>query len=178
MALHDHESYVALCVQFSEPNEYNGTSNNVIGITWYWCQCQMAKSHVAAHFDHCQLTNAMVLTMMALVSIDQKSLCTLFNSPWTGKQNGAIDNAISVMWCSNWYQWHQMAKRVISNVVSIVYVQWTKCCIMAMLVLMESNDWKSHVSPHFDLCNLMNAMVPLTTPLASQKYVNHCLDMS
>ena len=30
---------------------------------------------------------------------------------------------------------------------------------------------KSHVVPHYDHCNLVNTVVPLTTPLAFQRYV-------
>ena len=46
---------------------------------------------------------------------------------------------------------------------------------------------ESHVSPHFDYCDLIYAVVPLTTPLSSQRcldmprYIdmsNHCIDTS
>ena len=47
-----------------------------------------------------------------------------------------------------------------------------------MLVLMASHDWKSHVSPHFDHCDLMNVMVPATRPWASQIMSRLCLDTS
>ena len=40
----------------------------------------------------------------------------------------------------------------------------------------------SHFPPHFDHCDLINAMVQLTVALASQRYVKtlfrHCLDLS
>ena len=56
----------------------------------------------------------------------------------------------------------------------------------AMLVPMTSHDLKSQVSPHFDHCDLINAMVLLATALASQRYVLtlsihvsiHCVDTS
>ena len=40
----------------------------------------------------------------------------------------------------------------------------------AMWVPMVLLNWDSHASPHFDYCDVINAMVLLTTPFASQKY--------
>ena len=57
--------------QIPWPNECNGAVDNSIGITWCWCQCHVLndwKGHVASHFDHLQLTYAMVLFIMPLVS--------------------------------------------------------------------------------------------------------------
>ena len=72
-----------------------------------WLKC-----HSASHFDHLEPKNAVVMFLMPSVSFEMKtgilwpkmSCCTLFQSCWFNKQNSAIDNAISVMWCSHWCQ--------------------------------------------------------------------------
>ena len=97
------------------PDEYSGAIDNAIGITWCWCQCQQCqmieKTHFTSHFDHLELTQMQWCywwchqchVISTLVSKWPKmSQSTLFQSSWPRKQNGAIDNAICVMWCSLW----------------------------------------------------------------------------
>ena len=75
--------------------------DNGIGITWCWCQCQQCQitEKVILHLIVISWTNkAAVLLMMLSVS----SCFTFFQSPWPNKQNGTINNAISVMCCLHW----------------------------------------------------------------------------
>ena len=47
-----------------------------------------------------------------------------------------------------------------------------------MLVSMVSHDCKSHLSPHFDHCDIRNEVVLLITQLAFQRYAYIYKDMS
>ena len=85
------------------------------------------KSHVAPHFDHIDQIN--VLLRMPSVLCDtntgitwpKRSHWASFQPSQTNKLNGAIDNAISIMWCWHLCQQHHMTKRVMSYLVSIVF---------------------------------------------------------
>ena len=101
----------------------------------------------------------------------KKSCYISFWSSWTTICSGAIDDAISVMWCQHWYN---ITKEVMLHLVSIILTMQTKYCpcqchqchVLLALALMASQNPKSHVIPSFNCLHLMNKMVPLMIPLA------------
>ena len=83
----------------------------------------------------------------------KKSFCAMFQSSWPNKHNGAIENAISTMWCWHWCQQHHLSRRVKWHLVSIVSTKWTKWYhvwsqhhMTAVLVPLVSHNWKGNVS--------------------------------
>ena len=135
----------------SWPNEWNGVIDYIVCIMWHWHQHQWHQMTKMLHCTHCfsclDLRNTMMLLtvpfawhdadasansvklMMPLVSCDanagitwpKKSRYTLFQLSWPNKQNGSIDSAISIIWCSHRYQQHHLTKGVMPNLVSIVF---------------------------------------------------------
>ena len=102
---------VLLTISLAQYDAYASTST----VKW------LNRSHVLSNFEHIKLPNALVFLMMPPVSC-----CTLFESSWPSKQNGAIDNVISVLWCSHWFHHHHMTKRVMLHLISLVFTWWTK----------------------------------------------------
>ena len=73
----------------------------------------------------------------------RKSCCNSLQSSWAKKFNGAIYNAVCMMWHWQWCQWHH---------------------VMPMAAV--SHDQKSHVAPHFDYLDARNIVVLLTMLMA------------
>ena len=95
------------------------------------CQCDM-KRHVAPHFYCLDLSNAMLPLTIPSVSHDadtsanyitcwKESCCTSFHLFWPKECNGAIYDAISIVWCWCWCQWHHMAKEVMLYIILITF---------------------------------------------------------
>ena len=95
-----------------------------VALTWQKC-------HVASHFHHYDLTNAMVplITLFASCDTDKsihgitkpKELCyTLFQSSGPNELIGAIDNAIDIIWC--WCQClkGQMTEKVMLHLILVI----------------------------------------------------------
>ena len=118
----------------------------VNGVTW-------SKSHVAYHFDHLDLRNAVV--------------------PWTmpSASHHANTNAIGIMACQCWCKWHDMTKQ--SHVAPHFNCLELRNSVVAFSILVVPCDakansitWqKSHVLPCFNHLDLVNNLVPLPVPL-------------
>ena len=137
-------SSVASLFWLSWLNKCSDAIHEAIGITWCWCWCQWHN--------------------MAKISCS----ISLWSS-WPNKGNGANDDIVSIMW--HWYQhqWHYVIKKVMLHIVSIILTLWIQWCywqclwhhMMLMLVPTVSNDWKSHVTSHFNHLEVINAVVLL-----------------
>ena len=105
------------------------------GITWL-------KGHIVSHFDHTDVTNAMMPLMTLLASSDTDTsingitwlkvlCCILLQSYWPNKCNDVIGNAIGLMRCWCEYQHFQMTEKVMLphfNHVKLAH-KLTKWCL-------------------------------------------------
>ena len=101
---------------------------------------QWAKRHVAPQFDCVVLRSEWCNWQWHLASGDtgvngiawlKKSCCTSFwlSLPW--KCIGSIHDAISIMWCWHWHQWHLMTKKV------ILLLLWSENAMVPLIMLLE-----------------------------------------
>ena len=100
------------------------TNAGASGIVW-------PKNYVAPHFDHPDLSNAIVPLITPSVSCDtnasasgmtwpKKSCCTSVWMSWPKECNGAIDNVISITGHKYWCQWHHKTKKVMLHFILII----------------------------------------------------------
>ena len=137
-------------VQSSWPNKCNDAIDS-IACCLYKSQWQhLIKCKVAPHFNHIDKRNGMVPSMMWPVSCD-------------------------------WHQcqWHNMTKLHLISVVLTQRIKWwhLQCHwhhVMPSLVPIYKECTKTYVLPHFYHFKLINAVLPLTTALAHQRYSRHC----
>ena len=94
----------------------------------------------------------------------KRSCCTSFWSSFPREFNGAIYNAICIIWpkrsCFMSFQSPRSKEfsGAIYDAIGIIYCwYWCQCCRMT----------KSNVAPHFDHLDLKNSVVPFMIPLAS-----------
>ena len=162
------------------------------------------KSHVASPFDCHDVRNAVVpLTMMmsschANISVkgmprSEMSHCTWFQSSCPNKYHGSIDNTISITCYLCQCQRKVMTKKSCCTSLQLFWhKKWSHfiCLLLrnkmlfSMPLACDTNTGangitctKSHFSPHFEHCDLINAMVPLTTVLSSKDMSRYYLDI-
>ena len=115
----------------------------IIVMSWmqwcdWWCYwyhvmlvpAQMAshdqRSHVAPLFDCLDLRNEFAIDkaiwhqviLVPMASHDQKHILHLILIVLIEKCNSSIDEAIKIIWCPHWHQWHHMAKKVKLHLIS------------------------------------------------------------
>ena len=120
--------------QSSWPKECNGAIYNAIGFMccWCWCQWHHMTKKVMLHLILVILTwgnqwghlwcyqHQVLLTMVPMVSTDQKAIFHLISVFWLKKCNSAIDDAVSITW--HWYQchWQHLTKKAMLHLILIV----------------------------------------------------------
>ena len=125
------------------------------------------KCHVPPHSNHLKECNGAIDDASANdIKWPKKSHCTSFQLSWPKKFIGAINDTIA-----NGVKWPKK-----SCCISF-QLSWTKECHGAILchwyhvmlrpVPMAPHDQKSHITPHFDHLDLINAVVSFTISLAS-----------
>ena len=119
--------------QLSLPKECNGTIDDTVSVLWGWSMVSHnQESHVVPPFDSCDLRNTMVPLMTMLVSCNtntgangiswpKKSCCTSFQSYLPKEFNGPVNDAVGIMWCWHWHQWHHMTRKVMLHLISVVF---------------------------------------------------------
>ena len=172
------------------PNEYSGDIDNAIGITWYWClyqQYQMTEK-VMLHLILIIMNQEMQWwywwcpqghVIPILASHDLKHHVTpCFN-------HFGLTNKMCYWKC---YQCHLMLA-LVPTALHGQKSHVTLCfncfhiinTILQLMMHLISHDsiavTNGTTSPHFDDCDWMNAMVLLSTPLASQRYVQTLLEI-
>ena len=120
------------------------------------------------HFDHLDLTNAMVLHIILLPSCDSNTSSidiTWLKKLWLGAHFTAIvvTNVVTLpkrSCCTTiWASWPNECCGTISNAVGIMS-QWHQCQWHHMTK-------QGHITPYFDHCDLTNAMDSFMAPLVS-----------
>ena len=83
------------------------------------------KSHVAPYFSYFDVRNPLVPFTMpsALCDANAGTNCIAWSkllfciSFWSKEGNGAIDDAINIMLCKCWCQWHHMTREVMLHLI-------------------------------------------------------------
>ena len=137
----------------------------------------------------------MMLTLVPMLSHDQKSHCTTFQPLWPKECNGAIDTAISIMW-------HQCQLHYITNEVMLVChfdCVHLRNAMVQLMILSASHDSSSSVNgitwPTMSCCTSFQLFWPkeykvplmtqsashdanaITWPISSCCTSCHCLDL-
>ena len=93
------------CISFwsFQPNKWNGSSDDTVGIMWCIHQDQW-------HY-----------------MTPQKLCCTSFWLSWLNKCRGTTDDSTGITWC--WCQWHHMTKWFVGSPLIILNYQleWCHC---------------------------------------------------
>ena len=98
--------------------------DNAIGVTWCWCQWHHITKKVMLH-----LTWSMLPLVTSPASHDAKAsangitYCTPYWTCWPKECSGAIDNAIGLMWHWHWHQLHHITKKVM---LQLIWIVWTE----------------------------------------------------
>ena len=146
---------------------------------------------VESQFDCLDLSHTVVPLMTPLASYDanaetsdvtwpKQSCCTSFQASWPKKCNVAIDDAISIMCCWCWCQWHHMTK---SHVVPYFEHLDIRNAMVPFMMPLASYDTSVSANgttwPTTSWCTLFhcldirNAAVPVTMALVSHD-MNAC----
>ena len=154
------------CTPFllSWPKKWIGAIYDTFGIIWGWHQCQwchMTKtSFCISHFDNFDLKNAVMSLMMLLMLHNCNTNAVASHDTNT--------NAIGIMWCQCWCQWHHTRKK--NYVEPHLNCLSLRTALVPLMILLASYDiyyhandikwWKSHVTSDFNWLDLRNAVVP------------------
>ena len=131
MVLHYQKSDVHLFWS-SWPKKCNGAIDDDASITWYQCQylwCHMTKKVCCASFQlswNKECNDAIALTLYNtdaignFVTWSKRACCTSFLLSWYKECSRSLGNTDGIMWCQNQWQWHDMTRRVVLPLISIV----------------------------------------------------------
>ena len=118
-------------------------------------------------FGHLWVANAMVPLMMPSVSCDanngfiwpKKSCCTVFQSSWPNKQNGAIDNAISVLCCSHLCQQVHLTKSQVTPCLNCLQLIESGVIDDALSITWQQCQYQWHHMPEKVMFHLVLIIV-------------------
>ena len=128
-------------------------------------QYEKSTSIVESHFDSLDLRNAIVPFMTPSASHDTDADTNVIT--WPKSHVAPLFSCLFQLSSPN---------ETNGAIGESFNITWQQC-----LYQWHHTNKKSHVSPHFHHCHLMNEMVPFTKPLAQQRYFEtlfrHCLGM-
>ena len=175
---HDQKKSCFISFRSSWPNTCNGAIYSAIHIIWCQCQwCHMTECHVALHFNHLDLMNAMLPSSYDEIShvaplfscLDvmntMLSLMTLLALVMLSMSCNANTATNGVTWpkkscCISFWFFVDLTNPMVQFMTL-----WASCDVIASI---SSVAWpEGHVVSHFDHLDLANAVVPLMMLLGS-----------
>ena len=96
----------------------------------------------------------MMSVPVPIMSHDQNSCCTSFQTSWPNECNCPFDNTIITWWCWCQFQWCHMTKMSCCPEFQSSYLDLTNVVVPLMMPLVScekvSHDQNSHLAPYFD----------------------------